>query len=68
MQSAASKDQAYAAAGQTSTASYGQMGRPQTASEAAVECFHTFARQRPEALVMWAFGVGFVLGWKLRIW
>ena len=39
-----------------------------TASEAAVECFKEYARERPEIITMWAFGLGFVLGWKLRIW
>jgi hypothetical protein len=39
-----------------------------TAGEAAVECFKDYARERPEIITMWAFGLGFVLGWKLRIW
>lgn len=39
-----------------------------SASEAAVECFKEYARERPEIVTMWAFGLGFVLGWKLRIW
>jgi hypothetical protein len=39
-----------------------------TATEAAVECFKEYARERPGLVAMWAFGLGFVLGWKLRIW
>ena len=39
-----------------------------TASEAAVECFKEYARERPEIVTLWALGLGFVLGWKLRIW
>ena len=39
-----------------------------SASAAAVECFKEYARERPEIVTMWAFGLGFVLGWKLRIW
>jgi ElaB/YqjD/DUF883 family membrane-anchored ribosome-binding protein len=39
-----------------------------SATEAAVECFKEYARERPEIVTMWAFGLGFVLGWKLRIW
>lgn len=39
-----------------------------TAGEAAVEAFKDYARERPEIVTMWAFGLGFVLGWKLRIW
>ena len=38
-----------------------------SAGEAAMECFDAFARQKPAAVALWAFGVGFVLGWKLRI-
>jgi hypothetical protein len=38
-----------------------------TAGEAAVEAFRDYARERPEVVAMWAFGLGFVLGWKLRI-
>lgn len=43
-------------------------GQHLSATEAAVECFRTYSREKPEAVAMWAFGVGFVLGWKLRIW
>jgi hypothetical protein len=39
-----------------------------SASEAAVACFKEYARERPEVVTLWAFGLGFVLGWKLRIW
>lgn len=48
----------------------GQFGtRPElSAGEAAVQCFQDYARERPEIVTMWAFGLGFVLGWKLRIW
>lgn len=27
-----------------------------------------YARQKPEAAAMWCFGVGFLLGWKLKPW
>ena len=39
-----------------------------SASEAALECFKEYARERPEVVALWAFGIGFVLGWKLKIW
>lgn len=42
-------------------------GRPLSATQAAAECFHDYARERPEMVAMWAFGLGFVLGWKLRL-
>lgn len=28
----------------------------------------TYARQRPDVAALWCFGVGFVLGWKLKPW
>lgn len=28
----------------------------------------TYARERPEVAALWCFGVGFVLGWKLKPW
>lgn len=37
-------------------------------TEAAVECFTQYAREKPEAVALWAFGIGFVLGWKLKPW
>jgi hypothetical protein len=39
-----------------------------SSGEAAVECFKEYARERPEVVTLWAFGLGFVFGWKLRIW
>ena len=27
-----------------------------------------YARERPEVCALWCFGVGFVLGWKLKPW
>jgi hypothetical protein len=38
------------------------------AAQAALDLFKQYARERPEVVTMWAFGLGFVLGWKLRIW
>ncbi len=34
----------------------------------AAESFRKYAAQRPDVVAMWAFGVGFVLGWKLKPW
>jgi hypothetical protein len=61
---------------QPQTAAKADVYRPQSAfshpgmsaGEAAIECFKEYARERPEVVTMWAFGLGFVLGWKLRIW
>lgn len=27
-----------------------------------------YARQKPEVAALWCFGIGFVLGWKLKPW
>lgn len=27
-----------------------------------------YARERPEVMALWCFGIGFVLGWKLKPW
>jgi hypothetical protein len=27
-----------------------------------------YARQRPEMVALWCFGIGFVLGWRLKPW
>ena len=33
-----------------------------------IECFRHYARERPEVVALWCFGIGFVLGWKLKPW
>ncbi len=37
-------------------------------SEAAWQCMQEYAHERPEVVAMWTFGIGFVLGWKLKMW
>jgi hypothetical protein len=39
-----------------------------SASEAALALFKQYARERPEVVALWTFGIGFVLGWKLKPW
>lgn len=34
----------------------------------AVEYLKEYARQRPEVAALWCFGIGFILGWKLKPW
>jgi len=36
--------------------------------ERAMESMEDYARQEPWAFAAWAFGIGFVLGWKLKPW
>lgn len=28
----------------------------------------TYARERPEVAALWCFGIGFMLGWRLKPW
>jgi len=39
-----------------------------TACEAMSAICKEYARQRPEVVALWSFGLGFVLGWKLKLW
>ena len=34
----------------------------------AVDYLKAYARERPEVAALWCFGIGFVLGWKLKPW
>ncbi len=33
-----------------------------------VEYMKDYARERPEVAALWCFGIGFILGWKLKPW
>lgn len=33
-----------------------------------VDYLKQYARERPEVAALWCFGVGFILGWKLKPW
>ena len=33
-----------------------------------VEYFRQYARERPEVVALCCLGVGFVLGWKMKLW
>ncbi len=33
-----------------------------------VDYVTTYARQNPDVAALWCFGIGFVLGWKLKPW
>jgi hypothetical protein len=36
--------------------------------KSALEHLQEYGRERPEVLALWCFGLGFVLGWKLKLW
>ena len=47
----------------------GQYGSGQPSpGEAALQFLQDYSRERPEVVAMWAFGIGFILGWKLKPW
>ncbi len=33
-----------------------------------IQYLREYARDNPESAALWCFGLGFVLGWKLKIW
>ena len=33
-----------------------------------VEYIRQYTRERPEVVALWCLGIGFVRGWKLKIW
>lgn len=33
-----------------------------------VEYLRDYARENPETAALWCFGIGFILGWKLKMW
>ena len=37
-------------------------------SEDIIQYLKDYSRARPDVVAMWCFGVGFVLGWKLKPW
>jgi len=39
-----------------------------SASETALTLLKQYSREKPEVVTLWAFGIGFVLGWKLKPW
>jgi hypothetical protein len=36
--------------------------------QTAIESIEDYARREPMAFAAWVFGIGFVLGWKLKPW
>jgi hypothetical protein len=33
-----------------------------------IEYLREYARENPETTALWCFGIGFILGWKLKPW
>lgn len=41
---------------------------PTPTAKSALEHFEEYGRERPGVVALWCFGLGFVLGWKLKLW
>jgi hypothetical protein len=37
-------------------------------AEGAMNFLRDYAKENPEATALWCFGIGFVLGWRLKPW
>ena len=37
-------------------------------AKSALEHFQEYGRERPGVVALWCVGIGFVLGWKLKLW
>lgn len=37
-------------------------------TKSAFDHFREYGRERPGVLALWCVGIGFVLGWKLKLW
>jgi hypothetical protein len=49
-------------------AEYPEMGTLEHMVHNALDRLQGYARENPVAFGLWAFGIGFVLGWKLKPW
>jgi hypothetical protein len=43
-------------------------GIREATTKSAFEHFQEYGRERPGVVALWCFGIGFVLGWKLKLW
>lgn len=52
----------------TTAANFPGMGTVEHMATDALERLETYAREKPVAFGLWALGIGFVIGWKLKPW
>ncbi len=43
-------------------------GSPEPTVKSAYEHFYEYGRERPGLVALWCLGIGFALGWKLKLW
>lgn len=53
---------------QTSTRFQKQAGEELHPAKDFVWYVKEYARQKPDVAALWCFGIGFVLGWKVKPW
>jgi hypothetical protein len=49
-------------------AEFPSMGTLESMVNEALDRFKNHAREHPTEVALWALGIGFVLGWKLKPW
>ena len=52
----------------TRAADFPEMGTVEHMATDALDRLQGYAREKPVAFGLWALGIGFVLGWKLKPW
>lgn len=52
----------------TRAADYPVAGNWESVANDAVDWLKDYARENPTSFGLWALGIGFVLGWKLKPW
>jgi hypothetical protein len=55
-------------AGMVRAADFPAMGTVEHVAMDTVDRVTDYARENPLAFGLWAFGIGFVVGWKLKPW
>jgi hypothetical protein len=45
-----------------------QAGMIEATARGLLDSFEEYARTKPVSAALWALGIGFVLGWKLKPW
>jgi hypothetical protein len=49
-------------------ADHPDLGTIETMAHDTLDSLRRYVREQPETAVLWALGIGFVLGWRLKPW
>ena len=52
----------------TRAADFPEMGSVETFANEALDHVKAYAKENPVGFGLWALGIGFVLGWRLKPW